>query len=502
MAQRLIQEQTQKQQQLQRLSSQQMLQIRLLSMPIAKLEEHISAEIDDNPALEPSKEAMDNERDDIADNDDDTLTDEQLTEKEDRKEAMDDALEGFGKDDEMPTLPFQRRSEGNADYEEMMYGDTTSFYDKLKEQMAEMVLTEEESNIMEYLIGSLDDDGLLRKSIDNITDELAIYNNIYVSQEDVEKMLGKLQTFDPAGIGARSLKECLLLQIERKKDSRLKELMRKAVDECLDDFTSRKWGEMKEKLGIDDMQLDDLLAEIKKLNPKPGASLGETESINSQQIIPDFIVDTSEDGDITFYLNQGNVPELTVSPSFTDMMRTYRDKKESMSQREKDAYLYIREKVEHAQGFIYAVEMRRQTLYKTMKAIIEWQQKFFRSGDELDLKPMTLKDISAKTGLDKSTISRVSNIKYAQTRWGIFPLRYFFNDKYTNSNGEEASAKYIVMLIKELIDNEDGDNPLSDEALSKAMKDKGYSIARRTIAKYREKLGIPSARTRKHNNQR
>src|SRR5574344_77527 len=498
MVQKLIQTQAKKKQQVQRLSQQQMLQVKLLEMPIAELEESVNAEIDDNPALEVSEdEPLERETDaEESGVDDAELSDEEKSEKDDREEALDSALESLGGDDEMP-ISYGRQDKDNADYEEMIYGDTTSFYDKLKEQMSEVELSEQESQVMEYLIGSLDGDGLLRKDLGSICDELAIYNNVDVSEAEIEEILHKLQCFDPAGIGARSLQERLLLQIDRRPESKLKEYMLRVVKNYFDEFTKKHWDKIQSSLGLNDVQTDTLRDEIRRLNPKPGSSMGETMGRNVQQITPDFIVSTSDDGSVSFSLNYGDLPELKVSTSFAEMVDTYRQNKQNMNRREKEALLYAKEKMEKAQGFIEAVKQRRHTLYVTMKAIIEWQRKYFADGDEAELKPMILKDIAEKTGLDISTISRVSNMKYAQTRWGTFPLRFFFSDSYTTDGGEEMSTRKIKLALKELIDKEDSNKPMSDDALTKLMSDKGFPIARRTIAKYREQMGIPVARLRR-----
>lgn len=498
MAQKLIQTQTQKLAQQQRLSQQQILNIKLLEMPATELEEKVNAELDDNPALEKDdRDDLPTEETTLEDGADDSGDDyEAQTEREEREDALDSALEDIGRDDEMPET-YTPQGGGNADYEEMVYGDTTSFYDKLKEQMDMEDLTPQEHDIMEYLIGSLDNDGILRKNLDTIADELAIYHNIDVSTETIEKVLRRLQTFDPAGIGARSLQECLLLQIERKPKSHLKDLMRRVIADFYDDFTKKHWDRISDALGLTDVQAAALQKEIRKLNPKPGASMGETEGRNIQQVTPDFIVDTDDEGNVTFSINYGNIPQLKVSESFNDMVDTYRNNKGNMNRREKEALLYAKQKVERANSFIEAVKQRRHTLYVTMKAIIQWQHKFFENGDEGDLKPMILKDIAAKTGLDISTVSRVSNEKYAQTRWGTFPLRFFFSDAYTTDDGEEMSTRKIKVALKDAIDKEDKHSPLSDDALTKAMKAKGYPIARRTVAKYREQMGIPVARLRR-----
>lgn len=509
MTQKLIQTQEQKLQQLQRLSAQQMLQVKMLEMPLNELEDNINAELDDNPALEtenPDDALMgeDNEDrsalDDSDNSNDDEFGDdayEAQSEKEERKDELDQALESIGKDDQMPDYNTDRYNTQNADYEEMVYGDTTSFYDKLKEQMDMQILTDKEKQIMEYLIGSLDEDGLLRKDLDSICDELIIYHNIDVSEKEIEHVLHKLQSFDPAGVGGRSLQECLLLQVKRLPKGVLRKTMEEVFEDYFDEFTKKHWDKIKSGLELNETQLETLKDEIRKLNPKPGASLGETDGRNMQQINPDFIVDTADDGTITFTLNRGNMSELTVSPSFTDMIETYKRHKDQMSRKDKEALLYAKEKVDKAQGFIEAIKQRRHTLIITMKAIIDIQRQFFLDGDEADLKPMILKDVAERTKLDISTISRVRIEKYVQTKWGVFPLKFFFTDSYTTEDGEELSTRKIKIALQHLIENEDKKKPLSDDAISKVMKEKGFPIARRTVAKYREQLGIPVARLRK-----
>jgi RNA polymerase sigma-54 factor len=358
-------------------------------------------------------------------------------------------------------------------------------------------LTEQQRGVMEYLIGSLDDDGLLRKPLHSIADELAIYHNIDVTEEDIEQVLHKLQEFDPAGIGARSLQECLQLQIERRDPSRLKELMLETVENYFDLFTKKHWEKLQQTLQLTDLQAEMLIKELRKLNPKPGTSMGEVIGRSIQQITPDFIIDTQDDGTVTFTLNNGDIPELHVSQSFTDILHEYQTNKENMSRQMKEALLYTKKKVDAAQGFIDALRARRHTLTITMQAIIQWQHRFFEDGDEASLRPMILKDIAEKTGLDLSTVSRVSNSKYAQTRWGTFPLRYFFNDGYVTAEGEELSTRKIKAALRDIIDAEDKRKPLSDDALKVELTKRGYPIARRTVAKYREMMGIPIARLRR-----
>ena len=498
MAQEQIQEQklTQQQKLTQSITQQQLLQAQLTELPITQLLERINTEMDDNPALEASQDDNPEYPDyqDSAENLDSPSADDY--EREQRESALDVALESIGRDDE--ELPvYQGGVSNQEEREEMVYGESESFMDLLKEQMNVTTLTDIQRDIMEYLIGSLDDDGLLRKSLDSISDELAIYHNVDVTTREIEAVLHLLQQFDPAGIGARSLQECLLLQVQRREPSRLKDLMEKVLDLYFDLFTKKHWKKLQRALQLSDLQAEVLIAELRKLNPKPGASISETVGRSLQQITPDFIIETQDDGTVTFSLNNGEVPELHVSQSFSDTLKEYQDNKEHMSRQMKEALLYTKKKVDAAQSFIEAIRVRRHTLTVTMKAIIQWQHRFFEDGDEASLRPMILKDIAEQTGLDLSTISRVSNSKYAQTRWGIFPLRYFFNDGYVTAEGEELSTREIKAALREFIEGEDKRKPLSDDALKVLLTEKGYPIARRTVAKYREQLGIPIARLRK-----
>ncbi len=498
MHQKLSQKQIQEQKllQQQRITQHHLLTVKLLGMSLTELENNVVAEIDDNPALE--EDYNDDNFDDInneANNDNDNS--EEFNEQQERQEELNKALENMGSDDDMNS------NEGfnyhdSAEYEEFIYGDTESFIDKLNEQMGELELSETDSNIMEYLIGSLDDDGLLRKDIATIADELAIYEYIDTNTEDVERVLQILQGFDPAGIGARSLQECLRLQVERKNDDKLKEYMLMVIDHYFESFTKKRWSRLQETMKLNDTQMETLINELRKLNPKPGASMGETIGRNFQQITPDFIINTTDDGEIYFDINNGNLPNLTVSESFEEMMNNYRNVEEgTLNRSDREAMNYLRSKLEKAKSYISAIKQRQYTMYLTMQAIINWQRKFFLEGDESDLRPMILKDIADATGLDISTISRVSNDKYAQTRWGTFPLRFFFNDSYTNEEGEEMSTRKIKIALKEVIDNEDKQHPLSDLAIVKIMTKQGFPVARRTIAKYRDQLGIPKSTLRK-----
>lgn len=496
MAQEQIQEQQQtlSLRQTQSITQQQLLQAQLIELPITQLLERVNAEMDDNPALEVNTDE-EPEFTEFSENTENPESPDDY-EQEQRQSALDVALESIGRDDE--DLPVYHDGQNyHEERDEMVYGETQSFYDQLKEQMGVLDLNQRQQYIMEYLIGSLDDDGLLHKSLDSISDELAIYHSIDATPQEIETVLRHLQEFDPAGIGGRSLQECLMLQIERRSPSHLRDLMRQVIQDHYTEFTKKHWKKIQQALGLSDLQTDTLMKELRKLNPKPGASMGEAVGRSMQQITPDFIIDTQDDGTVTFQLNAGEIPELHISQSFTDTLREYQDNKEHMSRQMKEALLYTKKKVDAAQGFIEAIKVRRHTLSLTMKAIIQWQHRYFEEGDEALLRPMILKDIAEKTGLDLSTISRVSNSKYAQTRWGTFPLRHFFSDSYVTAQGDELSTRKIKAALHDLIDAEDKQNPFSDEALGKLLAEKGYPIARRTVAKYREQLGIPIARLRK-----
>ena len=501
MAQSQIQEQrqTQGQKLAQTISHQQLLQATLVELPITQLVDRINTEMNDNPALEVDASYDIPDTPDYQDYPDDPESSDDYavsTEREERQSALDEALAGIGRDDE--DLPVYHGGNNVAeDREEMIYGQSESFYDQLMEQVGETELTDRQRDIMEYLIGSLDDDGLLRKPADVISDELAIYHNIDATHQEIEYVLKVLQDFDPAGIGARSLQECLLIQISRRDDSKVKTLMQQVIAEYFDAFTKKHWDKIQAALSLTDIQAEALFKELRKLNPRPGASMGETVGRSIQQITPDFIIDTQDDGMVTFTLNHGEVPELKVSQSFVDSMKEYQDNKDHLSRQTKEALLYIKKKVDAAQGFIEAIKVRRHTLAMTMQAIISLQHQFFVDGDEASLRPMILKDVAEKTGLDLSTISRVCNSKYAQTRWGTFPLRHFFSDSYVTESGEELSTRQIKAALRDIVEAEDKQKPLSDDAIKEELAKKGFPIARRTVAKYREQLGIPIARLRK-----
>lgn len=484
--------QTQAQQQVQTLSPQQILVVKLLELPTLELEERIHSELLDNPALEEGKEPSE----DHEDHEDIFATDEDGEPNSDYGEDL--SLGDYRTEDDIPDYKLQEnnRSKGETP-EEIPFSDNVSFYETLKEQLDMQDLTPEEKQLGEYLIGSLDDDGLLRKSTESLMDELAIYQGIYTSPEQLEHVLSIIQDFDPAGIGARSLQECLLLQIQRKENSPLKQIELDIIGKCCDEFTRKNKDKIIQKLGITEEQYNAATAELTKLNPRPGSSLGETIGKNLQQIIPDFIVDTEDDGTVTLTLNNRNVPELRLSREFTEMLDEHTRNKANQSKELKDALMFLKQKVDAAQGFINAVKQRQQTLLSTMQAIIDLQLPFFQDGDESRLRPMILKDVAERAKLDISTVSRVSNSKYVQTNFGIYPLKFFFSDGYTTESGEELSVREIKRILKECVDNENKEKPYTDDELADMLKAKGYPIARRTVAKYRQQLNIPVARLRR-----
>ena len=487
MSQSSSQIQTQAQMLTQSLSPHQILVVKLLELPTMELEERVRAEILDNPALEEGKEITEQDHDIDSD-----FKEENLYSNEDI------SLGDYRTEDDIPDYKLQEHNRSKGEVaEEIPFSDSVSFYEMLLEQLRMQHLNEEEEVMAEYLIGSLDDDGLLRKGIQTLIDELALYRGIYTDAAEVERILFLIQEFDPAGIGGRSLQECLLLQLKRKPDSPLKKIEVEIIEKYCDDFTRKNKEKIIQRLDISEETYDEAINELTKLNPRPGSSLGDIVGKNFQQIIPDFLVEAEEDGSISLTLNNGNVPELRLSREFNELLEEHTTNKENQSKESKDAFLFLKQKVDAAQGFINAIKQRQQTLLTTMQVIIDLQRPFFLEGDETLLKPMILKDGAEKAKLDISTISRVSNSKYVQTNYGIFPLRFFFSDGYTTEEGEELSIREIKQLLKEAVEHETKENPYNDDELADILREKGYPIARRTIAKYRQQLNIPTARLRR-----
>ncbi len=497
MAQSSKQIQTQTQQQVQTLSPQQIMVVKLLELPAVELEERVRGELLENPALEEGHENA-HEEDEYAGPEESNIS------TEDGGNTDYDSLSDYLNEDDIPDYKLQENNRSKDEQtEDIPFADATSFYETLKEQLGEHALSEHQRQLAEYLIGSLDDDGLLRKPLDGICDELAIYSGIETSPEELEKVLKVIQDFDPPGLGARDLRECLLIQLHRKaeqpgkKDDKLLKLETDIIEQCYEEFTRKHWDKIQQKLNISEAELDQAIKELCKLNPRPGASMGETVGRNMQQIVPDFIVDTDDDGTVHLSLNNPNLPELRISRDFSDMVEEHTKNKANQSKESRETLMFLKQKIDAAQGFIDAVKQRQNTLMKTMQAIIDLQRPFFEEGDESLLKPMILKDVAERAGLDISTVSRVSNSKYVQTNYGIYSLKFFFSDGYTKDNGEEMSVREIRKALKECIDNEDRKNPYTDDELTEMMVQKGYPIARRTVAKYRQQMNIPVARLRK-----
>ena len=469
--------------------------IKLLELPTVELEERVRSELLDNPALEEGREPSENA--------DTTNKEDDYNESEEGEDPNADygddiSLGDYRTEDDIPDYKLQENNRSKDDQpEDIPFSDSLSFYETLKDQLDMQELTPQEKQLGEYLIGSLDDDGLLRKSIPTLIDELAIYQDIHTTPEELEHVLSVIQSFDPAGIGARNLQECLLLQIKRKENSPLKQIEYDIISKCCDEFTKKNKARIMQKLNLTEDQYRAAAADLMKLNPRPGSSMGEAIGKNLQQIIPDFLVETEEDGAINISLNNKNVPELRLSKEFTQLLDEHTKNKANQSKESKDALLFLKQKVDAAQGFINAIKQRQQTLMSTMRAIVDLQKPFFEEGDESLLRPMILKDVAERTGLDISTISRVSNSKYVQTNYGIYPLKFFFSDGYTTQDGEELSVREIRRILKECVDSENKQKPYTDDELADMLKAKGYPIARRTVAKYRQQLNIPVARLRR-----
>jgi RNA polymerase sigma-54 factor len=359
------------------------------------------------------------------------------------------------------------------------------------------LLNDRESILAEHIIGNIDEDGYLRRDIVSIVDDLEFTQNVKTKEAELIGVLRKIQGLDPPGVGARNLRECLRLQIERKADQRPEIILAgQILRDAFDEFTRKHFDKIARKFGVDEETLKDAIDEILKLNPKPGSSFSNNISQGNQAIIPDFILEVI-DNDLQLSLNQKNVPELNISRHYTNMLRSYQDNRKSMSRDVKEAVLFVKQKIDSAKWFIDAIRQRQETLMLVMTEILMYQKDYFVEGDETKMRPMILKDIADRTGLDISTISRVSNSKYIQTHFGIYPLKYFFSESMQKDTGEEVSTREIKSILQECIENESKRKPLNDDELTQILNDKGYEIARRTVAKYREQLDIPVARMRK-----
>ncbi|NBP74459.1 MAG: RNA polymerase sigma-54 factor [Flavobacteriales bacterium] len=466
----------------QRLSPQQIQLMKLLQVPTMELDQRIKQEIEENPALEEGSDELEDE----FDNQDDT--EENDTDDEfDLSDYIDDDIADYktyannqSKDDEERVIPLSGEQ---------------SFQEKLSEQLHLLDLNETEFIIADILIGNLDESGYLNRDLEALVDDLAFSMNVITSEQEVKSILGLIQTFDPAGVGARSLQECLLLQINRKQDGDISRFTaKKILEDFFEEFTKKHYDKIALKLEIEDKDLKDAIDEILRLNPKPGGSLRESAK-NQLQITPDFVINETE-GRLELSLNSRNAPSLKVSREYESMLRSYSEGAKT-TKSDKEAVSFVRQKLDGAKWFIDAIKQRQQTLLLTMNAIMNYQFAYFLSGDEAKLRPMILKDIADIVNLDISTISRVSNSKYVQTNFGIYPLKYFFSESLSTDSGEEVSTREVKKILSEAINSESKKIPLTDEKLMDLLNEKGYNIARRTVAKYREQLNFPVARMRK-----
>lgn len=472
---------------LQKLSPQQIQVIKLLEIPTMLLEQRIKKELEENPILEEGDEVEDVQE-----------QEEEITEDDVTKDDDEFTIEDYLNDEEIPSYRLNANNTSRDDkHEDIPFSVGISFHEHLESQLGLRTLTEKQYDLAKYIIGNIDDDGYLRRKLNAIVDDIAFSMGIETSEDELEQLLYIIHDFDPIGVGARDLQECLLLQISSK-DQSIPEVAtaRKILKYHFDEFTRKHYDKIASKLDLEDDKLKEAIDEILKLNPKPGGSFQDSQNRMVQHIIPDFILD-QVDGEFQLSLNARNVPDLRISREYSEMIETYSHHRDNASKQEKEAMTFVKQKIDSARWFIDAIRQRQNTLMVTMKAIVEYQREFFREGDETKLRPMILKDIAEKTGLDISTISRVANSKYLQTHFGIYSLKFFFSEGMQNDAGEEVSTKEIKKILQECIGNEDKIRPLTDEKLMKTLHQKGYPIARRTVAKYREQLGLPVARLRK-----
>ncbi|GAB3903438.1 RNA polymerase factor sigma-54 [Mucilaginibacter boryungensis] len=478
---------------LQKLSPQQIQFIKLLQVPTVSLDTRIKEELEENPALEdlsltnmtePEEQYPDRDPDEDTYNGDDEGSSDEFN--------IDDYLQEDNVNDYGSR--YDQNGEDEDERKEIPIAVQSSFFENLQAQLDLLPLSDKDFRIGQQIIGSLDDDGYLRRSITSLTDDLAFSQNVMAEDDEVEEMLKVIQEFDPPGVGARTLQECLLIQL-RKKDQN-DPIIKKAinvVEHYLDEFTRKHYDKLEKSLNMDSEELRGVVNEILKLNPKPG----DSNEVNTKQmqVIPDFHI-INNDGVLILTLNAKNAPELRVSRSYQDMFEHY-DKAAQKDKKLKEAVQFVKQKLDSAKWFIDAIKQRQQTLLKTMNAIMQYQYDFFLTGDEKSLKPMILKDIADKIGMDISTVSRVANSKYVQTEHGTFLLKSFFSEAIQMESGEEVSNKEVKKILEEHIGKEDKRHPLADEKLTEILKDSGYNIARRTVAKYREQMNIPVARLRK-----
>ena len=473
---------------LQKLSPQQIQLMKLIQLPTQAFEERLKQEIEENPALDTGKEEKDTFEDDLANEYDDTGTE--------KIDAEDINIDEYLSDDEIPSYKTQVNNYSSDDDEKNIpYAAGTSFHQSLKSQLNTFSVDEEEKSIAEFLVGSIDDSGYIRRDILDLVDDLAFTENIFTTEEKVISILKKIvQKLDPIGVGARNLKECLIIQLQSKEKNKKRDLAVDILENAFDQFVKKHYKKLIEKFNISESELKEVINEISKLNPKPGSSYAGNNKI-AEQIVPDFTIKIIE-GELDLTLNSRNAPELHVSRAYNEMLKGYQESN-LKTKTQKEAVFFIKQKLDSAKWFIDAIKQRQQTLLVTMNSIMVHQHDYFLTGDERKLKPMILKDVAEKINMDVSTVSRVANSKYVTTPYGTKLIKEFFSESMKNDQGEDVSTKEIKKILETVIQEENKKKPLTDEKLSNILKEKGYPIARRTVAKYREQLDIPVARLRK-----
>ncbi|MCD7973388.1 MAG: RNA polymerase factor sigma-54 [Candidatus Azobacteroides sp.] len=463
----------------QKLSPQQIQVIKLLESTTLELEEKIKQELEENPALEESDEHIDNE---INNN---------------GEETEDLSLGDYRDEDDIPPYKLETNNRTTGEKkEDIPFSAGITFHESLIDQIALRDLSKNQFLIAEYIIGNIDDEGYLRRDLQSISDDLIFQVNMDVSVGELEDILRVVQDLEPTGVGARTLQECLLIQLRKQEETGDSNLAITLIQNHFDEFAYKHYDKIARELNISEARLKAVIQKITTLNPKPGNAFSTPLENRKETIIPDFIVEY-HNGQLHISLNHKNVPELKINPEFSSLLQDSSLNKAQLSANEKDATIFIKQKLDSAKWFIDALKQRQNTLLSTMNAIVSFQQDFFKDGDEASLRPMILKDIAEMTGFDISTISRVSNSKYVQTNFGVYSLKYFFSEAMQREDGEEISSREIKKIIQECIANENKKKPLTDEQLTEVLKQKSYVIARRTVAKYREQLNIPVARLRK-----
>ena len=461
--------------QVQKLSPLQIQTIKLIELPVQELEQRIRKELEENPVLD----------DDVPESKDDTDDDNQPREI---------SLSEIKDDDSIPEYRLRVNNYGKDERPQYnTFSVKESFTQSLMEQLGFRNLSEHQYNIAAFIIGSLDDDGYLRRDIDSLVDDLAFRMNINTDEDEVLQMLKVIQEFDPPGIGARDLRECLLIQLKGLEQTEDVTNARRIVSEYFQEFSNKHFQRIMSRLGMDETEMKAAMARIVKLNPSPGGQIDDSYNDQAQQIVPDFVLEL-EDGELKLSMPRFSIPEIRINKKYADLLM---EASTSSERQKKEAATFVKQKMDSAKWFVEALKQRHNTLLSTMQAIVDYQHDYFIDGDESNLRPMVLKDIAAKTGFDISTISRVVNSKYIETHFGIFPLKYFFSEGLENQQGEEVSTRELKKVLQECVDNEDKHKPLTDDQLVSIMNEKGYKVARRTIAKYRDQLGIPKARLRK-----